>query len=483
MTEEEKYHRVSPDLSEEEFILFQRYIADNAGLFLDDSKFDTLRTALLARTTALNLKDYREYYRFINFNPRGEEEFKELMNLLTVGETYFFRDAKHFEILAKYILPDIIKYKKEKGDNSIRIWSAGCSTGEEPYSIAMFLLENLTVPSLWDIEILATDVSTKALQKARDGIYTKWSLRAIDRKYVQKHFITTENRYILNDEIKRMVKFEYFNLIREPYPLTKMGNYWDIILCKNVTIYFKVDSTRRVIHNFYQSLRDGGTLFIGMSESLFQISDEFLLTEHDNCFLYKKIAGQEKTTGYKREIKIPAVKKIDAEDAEIIFKRAKDHFKAKHYDRAIVELGKVIRLKPTHIDARLMLADIYANEERYGEAEEECLKVLDANSLLPAAHCLLGVVLGKQKRTVEAIPALKKAIYLDQDMVIAHLHLANLYYDNKDYNHSAREFKNVLRILEKDIDKEVGLSDGGFSQEIILLQAKKGISMLSMMQG
>ncbi len=482
MTEEEKYHRVSPDLSEEEFILFQRYIADNAGLFLDDSKFDTLRTALLARTTALNLKDYREYYRFINFNPRGEEEFKELMNLLTVGETYFFRDAKHFEILEKYILPDVMKYKKERGDNSIRIWSAGCSTGEEPYSIAMFLLGNLTIPSLWDIEILATDVSTKALQKARDGIYTKWSLRAIDRKYVQKYFATTENRYILNDEIKRMVKFEYFNLIREPYPLSKMGNYWDIILCKNVTIYFKIDSTKRVIHNFYQSLRDGGTLFIGMSESLFQISDEFNLIEHDGCFLYKKFADAKKTTEHKQQIKLPVVKKIDVEDAEAIFKRAKEHFKAKHYDRAIIELGKVIRLKSTHVDARLMLADIYANEERYGEAEDECRKVIEVNSLLPTAHCLLGVVLGKQKRTTEAIPELKKAIYLDQDLVIAHLHLANLYYDNKDYNHSAREFKNVLRILEKDIDTEVGLSDGGFSQEVILLQAKKGISKLGIMQ-
>ena len=117
MTEEEKYNRVSPDLSEEEFLLFQRYISDNAGLFLDDSKLDTLRTALLARTTALNLKDYREYYRFISFNPRGGEEFKELMNLLTVGETYFFRDIKHFEILGKYILPELIKYKKDKGDN------------------------------------------------------------------------------------------------------------------------------------------------------------------------------------------------------------------------------------------------------------------------------------------------------------------------------------------------------------------------------
>ncbi|MBI4753187.1 tetratricopeptide repeat protein [Candidatus Desantisbacteria bacterium] len=481
MTEEEKYNRVSPDLSEEEFLLFQRYISDNAGLFLDDSKLDTLRTALLARTTALNLKDYREYYRFISFNPRGGEEFKELMNLLTVGETYFFRDIKHFEILGKYILPELIKYKKDRGDNSIRIWSAGCSTGEEPYSVAMFLLENFTIPSLWDIEILATDVSTKALQKAREGIYTKWSLRAIDRKYSQKHFTTVENRYHLNDDIKKMVRFEYFNLIREPYPLTKMGNYWDIILCKNVTIYFKIDSTKRVIHDFYQSLRDGGSLFIGMSESLFQISDEFNLVEHDNCFLYKKLAGQEKPTSYKREIKIPVVKKIVYEDAEVNFKQAKDHFKAKHYDRAIVELGKVVRLKPQHTDARLMLADIYANEERYTEAEEECRKVIEINSLLPISHCLLGIVLGKQKRVTEAIPELKKAIYLDQDMAIAHLHLANLYYENKEYNHSAREFKNVLRIMEKDLDTEVGLSDGGFSQEV-LLQAKKGIAKLSMSQ-
>jgi chemotaxis protein methyltransferase CheR len=252
-------------------------------------------------------------------------------------------------------------------------------------------------------------------------------------------------------------------------------------LCKNVTIYFKVESTKRVIHNFYQSLRDGGYLFVGISESLFQISDEFTLIEYEGGFLYQKIVSKEKAKKEKEEkpkITVPVIKPRKPEyDIEKSFKDAKEYFLMKRYDRAIVELGKVIHAKPDHIEARLMLADIYATEERYVEAEEECRAILEINSLLPDARCLLGVVLGKQGKITEAISELKKAIYLDPDLAIAHLHLANLYYEHKEYNRSAREFKNVLRIIEKDMDSEVGLSDGGFSQEV-LFQAKKGMAKL-----
>ncbi len=500
------YHRVEADMTDEEFLLFQDFILQNSGIFIDEIKRDMLRKALLARTTFLNLSGYTDYYKFLKYNPRGEEEFKEILNLITVCETYFFRDAKHFYTLRKHLLPEIIKRKQAQGSNGIRIWSAGCSTGEEPYSIAITLLEIL--PSLqpalmWDIEIFASDVSTKALKVAQEGVYSKWSLRSTDRSYIEKYFIQNDKKFILKDEIKKAVNFEYFNLIREPFPLSKMGDYWDIIFCRNVTIYFKHESTKRVISNFYNSLQKGGYLFIGASESLYHISNEFELVEIEGNFMYQKpaikIAGEtkrEKITIEKitepspkirredtllkkdiKAIKAQAKKPVIDEKIGELYKTAQYYFEADMFEKALFELMKIIECTDEHPETYLMLADIYANKEQFNEAERECRKALELDSLLSPAHFLLGIILNKKGETEEAITEFKKTIYLDPNFPLAHFNLANIYSINKEYHKAIVEYKATIEVLNKDKGTLPKIG-GGFSKEILIQTCQRNIERI-----
>lgn len=498
-----QYHQIEPDFTDEEFLLFQNFIRENSGIFMDDVKRDQLRRALLARTTFLNLTGYSDYYKFLKYNPRGEEEFKELLNLITVSETYFFRDAKHFNTLRKHVLPSIIKRKQAEGKTGIRIWSAGCSTGEEPYSIAITLLEHLQPIQMWNVEIFASDVSTKALKSSQQGVYTKWSLRSTDRSYIEKYFIQQGKDFILKDEIKKMVNFEYFNLIKEPFPLSKMGDYWDIIFCKNVTIYFKPESTKRVIHNFYNSLQKEGYLFIGASESLYHISNEFKLLEVEGNFIYQKQAKKEvkeeakpviekithstklrkkpkEMDELKREVaEIKQKAKIPSMDEKIseLYKQAQYYFEADMFEKALFELMKIIESTDEHAETFLMLADIYANKEQFDDAERECRKALQLNSLLSPAHFLLGIILNKKGNKEEAINEFKKTIYLDPDLALAHLNLANIYTEIKEYQKAITQYKVTIDVLNKnsDIPPNIG---GGFTKDILIQTCQRNIEKI-----
>lgn len=501
-----KYHQIEPDFTNEEFLVFQNFLLQNSGIFIDEPKRDSLRRALLARTTSMNLSGYSDYYKFLKYNPRGEEEFKELLNLITIGETYFFRDAKHFNTLRKHVLLEITKRKQSQGNRNIRIWSAGCSTGEEPYSIAITLLENLQPIQLWDVEIFASDVSTSALQKAQEAEYTKWSLRSTNRSYIEKYFIQEDKKFILKDEIKKMVKFEYFNLIKEPFPLSKMGDYWDVIFCKNVTIYFKLESTKRVISNFYNSLQKEGYLFIGASESLYHISNEFKLLEIEGNFIYQKPVEKDvkeqlrkpkiviekiepptnlrkkpkKVDEFKKELKeIKQKAKIPSTDEKIqeLYKNAQYYFEGDMFEKALFELMKIIEFTDEHPETFLMLADIYANKEQFDEAERECRKALQLNSLLSPAHFLLGIIFNKKGKEEEAINEFKKTIYLDPNFPLAHLNLANIYYKNKEYQKATTQYKVTIDVLSKnaDIPTKIG---GGFSKNILIQTCQRNIEKI-----
>ncbi|MEW6621263.1 MAG: CheR family methyltransferase [bacterium] len=497
-----KYHLIEPDLTDEEFLLFQNFISQNSGIFVDEPKRDLLRKALLARTTSMNLGGYSDYYKFLKYNPRGEEEFKELLNLITVCETYFFRDVKHFITLRKHILPELLRRKQLQGSYGIRIWSAGCSTGEEPYSIAIALLETLQPAQMWDVEVFGSDVSTRALTLAREGVYSKWSLRSTDRSYIEKYFIQEGKNYILKDEIKKRVNFEYFNLIKEPFPLAKMGEYWDIIFCRNVTIYFKPESTKRVINNFYKSLQKEGYLFIGASESLYHISNEFKLLEIEGNFLYQKsdklvekpfekqkiviekitprvAKKQSKTTGLEKEIEeIKQKAKFPSKDEIIdgLYKKAQYYFEENMFEKALFELMKIIEQTDEHAETYLMLADIYANKEQFDEAEKQCRKALQINSLLSPAHFLLGIVLNKKGKTDEAINEFKKIIYLDPNFPLSHFHLANIYSENKEYRKAILEYKATIDMLNKSPDaNKIG---GGFSKDILIQTCQRNIERI-----
>ncbi|HOK03051.1 MAG TPA: protein-glutamate O-methyltransferase CheR [Spirochaetota bacterium] len=264
-------------LTEEEFKKFAKLIYDESGIYMKDSKITLLSNRLRKRLAALSLNEFSDYYKYLE-SLTGEakkKEYEELLDVVSTNETYFFRNERHFEALKDYCIPELIKIKKDK---TLRIWSAACSTGEEPYTIAICIMESMKYLQGWNIEIIATDIAPSVLEFAREGYYSGRRIEKVPPEYLKKYFTLVDKEkglYRINDNLKKMVNFYYLNFFKNPFPKNL-----DIIFCRNVMIYFDKAHQRELVANFYQSIYEHGYLFIGHSETLHSISDDFL---------YKKI--------------------------------------------------------------------------------------------------------------------------------------------------------------------------------------------------
>jgi chemotaxis protein methyltransferase CheR len=209
----------------------------------------------------------------------------DIMDILTTNETYFFRESFQLKAFSEEVIPELIKRKAARGNRTLRIWSAGCSTGEEPYTIAMLLS---TIPELsgWKIEIIGTDISQKVLQQARRAVYGKSSFRVTEEGDLQRFFHRHDDGYKVNDAIRELVTISHLNLF-DASRLTMLGTF-DIVFCRNVIIYFDQAAKKRVIETFYSSLSAGGFLLLGHSESLMNITTLFTLRHFKNDMIYQK---------------------------------------------------------------------------------------------------------------------------------------------------------------------------------------------------
>ncbi|MFZ4856404.1 MAG: CheR family methyltransferase [Desulfuromonadaceae bacterium] len=209
----------------------------------------------------------------------------DIMSVITTNETYFFRESYQLKAFSDEIIPELMTRKTAGGHRSLRIWSAGCSTGEEPYTIAMLLSD---IPDLnnWNIEIIGTDISQKVLQQARRAVYGKPSFRATEEKDVKRFFVQQDGGYKVTSAIREMVTFNHLNLF-DTHHLIMFGTF-DLIFCRNVIIYFDMAARKRVIESFHSALYDGGFLLLGHSESLMNITTPFTLRHFKNDMVYQK---------------------------------------------------------------------------------------------------------------------------------------------------------------------------------------------------
>ena len=274
-------------LSEDVFRLIRDIIKDHCGLYFDDNSKYLVEKRLTRRVKNHHFSDFRDYYRFIRYDRNFEEELTAIIEVLTVNETYFFREQNQLRALSDEILEELKETNKDR--RSLRIWSAGCSTGEEPYTIAMMLNEKIDF-SGWDIEIYGSDINQRVLQTARKGIYRKNSFRTTDQYFINKYFTEQDGAYQIQDCLKRFVNFSYVNLL-DPFKIRFLGKM-DVILCRNVLIYFDSLSRKKVIDNFYERLVDGGYLLLGHAESLINISTAFTLKHFKNDMVYQKPLGK-----------------------------------------------------------------------------------------------------------------------------------------------------------------------------------------------
>lgn len=274
-------------LSMTEFENLSNFVYRKTGIRFESKKIYFISKRVQKRMQALGVDTVTDYTRLLRFADAKGEEFQNLVDLLTINETYFFRDFPQLQAFAENCLPEIADAKAARNDYYLRIWSAPCSTGEEPYTLAIILNAMLDDIEKWNIEILASDIDRNVLQRAQAGIYGSRSLRDVPPEYLKKCFTAMRNdKYRVNADIKKLVRFEHLNLADKDIVRAKKG--FDFIFCRNLLIYFDDVSRKQLVDHFYLALNAGGFLFLGSSESVGRISTAFRMKRAGSHLVYYK---------------------------------------------------------------------------------------------------------------------------------------------------------------------------------------------------
>lgn len=274
-------------LSEEEFRLLRDFIHEKFGIYFDDGDGPLLRSRLLGRLTSLDLVSFEDYYHYLRFGPDRSDELARMITHLTNNETYFFREAGQLTAFSDNVLRLIKDRKTKRGDRRIRILSAGCSTGEEVHTLAMILHETGQFFWNWDVQVVGLDVDHVALEKAKRAVYHHNSFRSTSPEIVERHFIKQGNGALqVKDSVRKFVRFTQGNILDsssyEPFRPV------DVVVCRNVLIYFSDQATLRAVRMFHDALVPGGYLLLGHAESLSRISDMFVPIRFKGAMIYQK---------------------------------------------------------------------------------------------------------------------------------------------------------------------------------------------------
>ena len=256
-------------ISDKEFDAFRELIYDAAGISLSPAKRALVCSRLTKRLRELEIPSFAEYYAYlVSLGPR-DPEYQAMINCITTNKTEFFREPHHFEFLKNEAFPRIKQRAQQTGTRRLRIWSAGCSTGEEPYTIAMTLLSHFGPLANWDVRILASDIDTDVLHQAAEGIYSLDRLAGIPEEFKRRYFLRGTGEcgglYRVRPELRNLISFQRINLMQEPWPVKSQ---FDLIFCRNVLIYFNRETLRRTVQRFAEKLSDEGHLFLGHSENV-----------------------------------------------------------------------------------------------------------------------------------------------------------------------------------------------------------------------
>lgn len=268
------------DMSDSEFMYLSRYIHNQCGINLTPDKKLMLVTRLNMRLKQLGMKEYSQYYDYLNGGSKDNYEFYKLLDAVTTNKTDFFREAEHYKILTHTVLPELLSLRSVKARKSINLWSAGCATGEEPYTLAIVLSEFFSTKSGCGFSILATDISSKSLATAEAAIYREESAEAIPAELKYKYFLRGKgprNGFIkVADELRKYVSFQWHNLKDSNFRFSRPV---DIIFCRNVVIYFDDKTRYELFKKFYDLLTPGGYLFVGHTETVSFFKDKFIYVE------------------------------------------------------------------------------------------------------------------------------------------------------------------------------------------------------------
>lgn len=291
----------APVLTEAELKLLQALVYQECGMHFDERRTHFLQDRLLRRLRECRLDSFYSYYRLL-ISEQGKDELARLLENLTVNETSFFRNKAQLDLFQKFVLEDLLRHKQARRDYSLRFWSAGCSTGQEAYTMAMQVVDALAyyylrnplpydmplpkplIPQPWKVEILASDISYSVLRAGQDGIYTESQMSSVDYGYRLRYFDKLGDRYAIKKALKELVHFDFHNLKTEYLPQRN-----DVIFCRNVMMYFDEAEQKRLIDKFYRCLNSDGYLFVGHAESLLGLTDKFQMVHRNSGTAYQRI--------------------------------------------------------------------------------------------------------------------------------------------------------------------------------------------------
>lgn len=463
-------------------------IAAQMGLHFPPARWRNLEQSFCSAARDLGFRDVKECVAWYLSAPPSQELIESMACYLTIGETYFMRERRCFEILEEQIIPELIKTRRGS-ERRLRIWSAGCATGEEAYSIAILLYKMRDLLRDWDLTILATDLNPDSLRKAKEGSYSDWSFRNTPANFRENYFHrNAEGRYVLLPRIKEMVTFSSFNLVEDTYPsLITDTNAMDVIFCRNVLMYFTPGLAGKVVERFHRSLVDGGWLFVSPCETSNPFFAGFAPINFPDATLYQKSSNAKVvSTPAPPPAPVfipPTVREIPSAPASqavappplpvapSAYQEALTLYEQGAYRDAAEKVALHLLLNRDDSRALALLCRIYANQGRLGEALNLSAQALATDKLSADLHFLRAVILQELGRDDESAAALKKALYLDQDLVLAHFSLANLEQRKGKVKESRRYYDTAFSLLDKyRPDEVIPGSDGmlaGRLKEII----------------
>jgi chemotaxis protein methyltransferase CheR len=473
------------------------------GLNFPKNRWDDLERGLISAAKELGLRENVEALNiWLKDNAFSPKELEILSNHLTVGETYFFRDKAILDVFQKNIIPGILAERFGK-DQSINIWSAGCCTGEEPYTLAILLTE--TIPDLqnWRISILATDINRVFLHKAKEGIYSNWSFRDTPTQLRERYFVRSKSNWQIIPEIKKMVHFSHLNLAEDHYPSPETRtNKIDIIFCRNVLMYFSNELIQSVGKKFYNALNPGGwfiTTAVELNDENFSL---FTRIQIDKSIVYSRtekkyhftVKGHDKAIEkiqlvkknvptkpkpVKTPIRLSPVAETSTEKPSLNpINKAKELFNNKQYRPCADLCSHEITKTNNKTEWLMLLVKSFANLGLYDKALDWGAQLLKLDGLNSESYYILATIFFEKKMFTESEMMLKRALYIDQTNVLSHLLIGNVYLSLANHEAAKRHFDNVKKLLasvdeNKILEGSEGLTAGGIKEMVRLISVKK----------
>jgi chemotaxis protein methyltransferase CheR len=489
--------RANPGVLEQ----FSNYVSRHLGLHFPPERWDDLQRGIKSACADLGFESSGHCMEKLLAFPLSREQSEILASHLTIGETYFFREKQCFDALEQRVLPELI-HARRGAEQHLRLWSAGCSTGEEPYSLAM-LLHGL-FPDLreWKITILATDINPRSLNKAAAGVYSEWSFRGAPSRIKERYFRRQGNHYELLPHIRHMVTFSYLNLAADAYPsLLTSTNAMDVVLCRNVLMYFTPAVAAGVLERFHRALVPDGWLSVSPCDASNLPAGLFEQVRLPSVILHRKETNSVGIPGAQRERppaataphRPPRKSRPLAQPASAARPRAEPRPAAPsrlqqarqcqaqgEYAQAVELARHHLTQHPRDVSAMELLARACANQGRLHEALEWCDLALGMEKLSLSAHLLRATILQELGHPDDAIASLKRVLYIDPNHALGHYALGNVFHHQGRYDEATNHFGHALELLGRGpADERLHEAEGmtaGRLREVIQMTLKSEVN-------